>query len=548
MKLYYKPYLILLLLACSCQFTRETEAPEPGKTILFHAGAIPTKTHFGDPSEGVYPSLWSSEGDKVAIALNYSEPVEATVTASSDGRSADFVADVNYSSAPYVFRAFSPASAVKSLSPSRKAWSISIPSVQTPLPGSPDEAAQLISAVSVSFPTLPDEVSLSFSHVTAYGRLSFKNLELGGAVVSKVELTATVPLCGEWYYDGSALSPAGTSSTLTIVTSATEDIWFASAPAALGSERLSVRIYTDKGSMVKEILVPDGYNLKSGKIAKIGIDMSGIGFEGGESYTLVTDASTLAVGDKIVIVYETGSVTMAAQKETYREGVGVSISNHSIAELPSEAAVLTLEAGSSSGQWALKATDGYLAASSSTKNQLVTTSTKNSNSSWSIEVDSDGSATVKAKGSYTRNWLLYNSTSPRFACYAGTSSNVKLIQIYRKGAPGVSVEEDPITQMDQYGLYLDSHQRVYNPGSDQYSRAYDGTLCFTILDPTTREQLEISGYDPSMLKGDKLTVKVLWRRGYVSIMNASYEMTVVKEDGPKVWLGDGTGRGFIIKK
>ena len=81
-RVYLKPYLILiLLLAVSCIRVRENEAPEPGaKTVLFHAAPIPTKTHFGEPSEGVYPSLWSSEGDKVALSLNYSEAVEATTT------------------------------------------------------------------------------------------------------------------------------------------------------------------------------------------------------------------------------------------------------------------------------------------------------------------------------------------------------------------------------------------------------------------------------------------------------------------------------------
>ena len=527
---------------------RESEAPEPGLTVVFHAGEIPTKTHFGEASGGVYPTLWSTEGDKVSVSLNYGTPSEAAVTPSADGKKADFVADLPAGEAPYVFRAFSPSSAVKSMSASREAWSITIPSVQTPLPASPDEAAQLIAARSASFPEMPEEVSLAFSHVTAYGRISFKNLELGEASVLKVELTATVPLCGDWYYDGESLSASAASSTLTLVTSQSENIWFASAPAALGGEMLSVTIFTDKGKLSKEILVPESYNLRSGHVAAMNIDFSGIGFSGSDAFSLVTDASTLAVGDKIIFVYEGGSVAMAGQNSTYRRDVGVTISDHTITELPSEAAVLTLEAGSG-GLWAFKEGNAYLAASSSRSNQIGTSTTVNSNSSWSVSINSSGNATVKAsKSSYSRNWLLYNSTSPRFTCYASTSNQTKLIQIYRQGASGKPVEEDPICEKSEYGLYLGARERVYVPGSDQYSREYGGSQTFTILNLEAREQLEISGYRSSLVKGDKLTVKVLWRKGYTSVMDASYEMTVVREEGAKVWLGDGEGNGFIIKK
>ncbi len=529
--------------------THEKESPEPGKTILFHAGAIPTKTHFGEPSEGVYPSLWSSEGDKVALSLNYSEAVEAAVTASSDGRTADFETKLPASGSPYVFRAFSPSSAVKAVSPSRKAWSITIPSVQTPLPGSPDEAAQLLAAESESYPVLPDEVSLHFFHVSAYGRLSFANLKLGDAAVRKIELTASVPLCGDWYFDGESLSPSGSSSTLTIITTSTKDIWFASAPAALGGETLSITIFTDKGNMFKEVRVPDTYNLLAGRVAKISVDMAGTAFQGEDAFYLVKDASTLAAGDEVILVHEGSSVAMAAQKDTYREKVDVSIVDHSITSLPEGTAVFTLESGSSSDSWALKSADGYLAAASSRYNQLVSISAKNVNSSWNIGISAEGEATVVAvKSSYTRNWLLYNVSSPRFSCYASTSNQAKAIQIYRRGASGEATAEDPLTALSQYGLYLGDKERVYVPGRDQYSREYGESLTFTILDPESGEQLEISGYRPSLRKGDRLNVKVVWRKGVTSIMNSTYEMAVVREEASKVWLADGTGRGFIIRK
>ena len=73
-------------------------------------------------------------------------------------------------------------------------------------------------------------------------------------------------------------------------------------------------------------------------------------------------------------------------------------------------------------------------------------------------------------------------------------------------------------------------------------------LTFTILHPADNEQLEITGYTKTLVKGDELTVRVKHRRGVTVLKSGSYEMQVVGEDGSKVWLGDGTGEGFIIKK
>ena len=58
----------------------------------------------------------------------------------------------------------------------------------------------------------------------------------------------------------------------------------------------------------------------------------------------------------------------------------------------------------------------------------------------------------------------------------------------------------------------------------------------------------ITGYDPSLVKGSLVKVSLHYRQGKKTILKGSYTLKVVKEDGPKVWLGDGSGEGFIIKK
>ena len=76
----------------------------------------------------------------------------------------------------------------------------------------------------------------------------------------------------------------------------------------------------------------------------------------------------------------------------------------------------------------------------------------------------------------------------------------------------------------------------------------DGKLVFAILNPSNKEQLVVTGYDPSLVKGDAVTVSLNYRKDKHTLRKETYNLTVVGEDGPKVWLGDGSGQGFIIKK
>ena len=80
-------------------------------------------------------------------------------------------------------------------------------------------------------------------------------------------------------------------------------------------------------------------------------------------------------------------------------------------------------------------------------------------------------------------------------------------------------------------------------------RSYpDGKLEFVILNASAKEQFVVSGFDPSLRKGDLATVSVQYRKGLNTLLDKTYVLTVVKEDGPNVWLGDGSGQGFILKK
>ena len=542
---------LMSLAALSGCRNAEQEVPEASsvKTVRFHAGAAPTRTAFAEAVDGVYQTLWTENDSDILLSLNYGKAEASAVTPSADGTTASFEAsfDASATSAPYTFYAVSPASAARAISPSRSAWSVYIAAFQHPSALSVDEDAQLLVAKSAASATLPGEVDLHFSHLTAYGRIALKNLELGDATVSKVDLIFSTPVVGEWYWgEDGTLTANGDSHTITLDTDASGDLWFACAPVDVSGQTLKLVVFTDQGNLTREITFPEGRKFNSGKVARFSVDMAGIEIQGGDTFVLVTDASELQVGDEVLVVSKDGTYALGAQQSSYRKEVSVNATGGVIAD-PGEATVLTLELGSAIGTWSFRTGNAYLASTSS-GNNLTEVASKNANASWKVTVSS--SATLIQAQAGGSKLLKHNPSAHRFSCYKNSSTNVENVVLYRKGSVPASVEDDPLTAYDAYGSYLTGVERTYEPGVDQLLRSYpDGKLKFAILRAADKEQLVVSGFDPSLAKGDAVTVTVAWRKGLNFLLKEkSFDLKVVKEDGPKVWLGDGSGQGLILKK
>ncbi len=542
---------LMALAALSGCRDAEQEVPEASsvKTVRFHAGAAPTRTAFAEAVDGVYQTLWTENDSDILLSLNYGKAEASAVTPSADGTTASFEAsfDASATSAPYTFYAVSPASAARAISPSRSAWSVYIAAFQHPSALSVDEDAQLLVAKSAASATLPGEVDLHFSHLTAYGRIALKNLELGDATVSKVDLVFSTPVVGEWYWgEDGTLTANGDSHTITLDTDASGDLWFACAPVDVSGQTLKLVVFTDQGNLTREITFPEGRKFNSGKVARFSVDMAGIEIQGGDTFVLVTDASELQVGDEVLVVSKDGTYALGAQQSNYRKEVSVNATGGVIAD-PGEATVLTLELGSAIGTWSFRTGNAYLASTSS-GNNLTEVASKNANASWKVTVSS--SATLIQAQAGGSKLLKHNPSAHRFSCYKNSSTNVENVVLYRKGSVPASVEDDPLTAYDAYGSYLTGVERTYEPGVDQLLRSYpDGKLEFAILRAADKEQLVVSGFDPSLAKGDAVTVTVAWRKGLNFLLKEkSFDLKVVKEDGPKVWLGDGSGQGLILKK
>lgn len=156
---------------------------------------------------------------------------------------------------------------------------------------------------------------------------------------------------------------------------------------------------------------------------------------GADTWKLVTSVSDLAVGDEVVIVASSANNALSTTQNNNNRGqasVTKSTSDKTVSWTSSSAVqVLTIKAGTSSGTFAFYTGSGYLYAASSTSNHLKTQTTNNANGSWDISITSNGVATIKAKGSNSRNWLRYNSSSSIFSCYSSGQGDVC---IYKKAA------------------------------------------------------------------------------------------------------------------
>lgn len=146
-------------------------------------------------------------------------------------------------------------------------------------------------------------------------------------------------------------------------------------------------------------------------------------------WELCTDVSQLSVGDKIIIVAETKDVALGVtQNANNRSGVSI-IKDGMRAAISGETQVITLAAGLEENTFAFFVETGYLYAASSSSNQLKTHETLSTNSSWEIEIDNDGVASIVAKGDNTKNILLYNVQNQLFSCYGTEQGKVVIYKL-----------------------------------------------------------------------------------------------------------------------
>ncbi len=421
-----------------------------------------------------YKSAWDGS-ETVRFALipeTFTNETEVTVKDKENkiaGNSASF--DVTFDSNEGTIHAFSPkgkfVSGVVSaceggftsstLKPKYENAYVVVPAEQTPLANSVDPAAHILAGKA----DFAENVNMTFNHVVAYGKMQIKNFD---GPIEKVEIIASESLAGiscKYFYNEGSLDNADVKTITLHPTYVVDNIfWFGCAPADLSNGTLTVKVYSGDDTYTKELNITgktdeNGEKIKfqfqQGHVASFGVNMAGVEADVKEevvdpttlTYKLVTDASTLAVGDKVIIVAKDSDVAMSTNQKSNNRGQAAVTKVGDIVTFGNDVQILTLETGTKAGTFAFNTGSGYLYAASSSSNNLKTQATNNDNGSWSITIATDGTATIKAQGTNTRNVMQHNQASSLFACYSSASQQA--LKIYK------GVEDDGTVEPDQPG-------------------------------------------------------------------------------------------------
>ncbi|MBR5062880.1 MAG: Ig-like domain-containing protein [Prevotella sp.] len=154
---------------------------------------------------------------------------------------------------------------------------------------------------------------------------------------------------------------------------------------------------------------------------------------GTDKFELVTDASTLADGDVIILAFvdeENKAWALSTTQNSNNRAANETTLNEDGTITPgSSIQQITLEDG-----FYFNVGNGYLYAASSSSNWLRTEAEADDNAMADIDIAEDGGATIIFQGSNTRNYLRFNPNggNPMFSCYAENSSIQNQPRIYRK--------------------------------------------------------------------------------------------------------------------
>ena len=405
------------------------------KTVEFVAKSIETKTHFGGRTDkGTYPTFWD-EGDKVKVLLNLEQPsgvsnLETSVNAeiSEDAQSARFKAELNkdYAFKDYTFYAVVPATAYNAKSSSEGRFTVEIYNEQTPQEEMVDKKAQVIYAISETTTSMPSSVQMNFKHFTAYGKLSLSNLTDKVNTVSSISLEfADTYLAGKWNYlvaDGSKVAKEGVSK-LTLITSSTENLWFACAPADVSNKELTLTVNTEKGPLVKKVTFPKERKFESGKVSIMTVDMDGVEPEEQNEnkayYEKVTSEPTDWSGKYLIVWGNNAHATLSGKDLISTAAVTIVDDKITALDAVNAAAMTVTKSGSN---YNMKYPDGkyfsvaHNSASSSTNPFALTFAYT------SAGVKISGQATNSGA---TNTYILYNNNNQYYRCYVDKSNDAK---------------------------------------------------------------------------------------------------------------------------
>ena len=401
---------------------------------------------------------WSQSGDKLGIVYFADQNSgsrkftgtndEYTVSENSAARfTADYTATEGASS--YTFGAFYP---YEYKYVSNNSISLTVPQSQTPTASSYDPAADiLVSKEPVTVEGTPSTVNFTFSRLVAIVNMTIKGIPAGEKIESvtfsspaKPAGTMSVVLHEAGTLDNAKFYNNYEDITLNLndrVATGEESLWFTAAPTDFSGSSFTVTVVTDKNDYTKTVDmtgVEKPLKFERANIARFSVSDLKVA-EKPVVYNLLTDASQLTVGDKVVFANRKNNTSSGKvlANEAYNSDSISSTSMFTISagpqilpeNLPSNAAVFTVEQGVTEGTFAFKCDSGYLFSSfdsSAWAKKVGFQETLDSAASWTLTLESGASKLISNEAG--DRYLFYNS-SYRFEI-TNSSSNSPNVYIY----------------------------------------------------------------------------------------------------------------------
>lgn len=235
--------------------------------------------------------------------------------------------------------------------------------------------------------------------------------------------------------------------------------------------------------------------------------------------TSIEKASSIAVGDKVILVNETNSKELSGISST-KYGLGQAYTG-----TPTGAFPLDVVQGKTTGTFALMNGSNYLSWTSS--NSLATITSLTNNSSWNISFSSGGDAVIKNSADETRS-IRWNNSNPRFACY---TSGQQAVQLYKIGG-GASYKDYSLNcgtvepcVLAAISLNTDNVKKTFTVGETFNSTGLVVTAAYSNCSDKTVTPTSVT--TPDLTAAGNKTVTVSYTENNVT-QTATYQISVTE--------------------
>ena len=437
----------------SCNKT-EIEAPNQEPTIHLQLTAnLDTKTAVVDPgTELSYGVQWTA-GDKLGVFEVVDGAVQAKQTsealdADGETKTFDFNLTAVSGGSAYDYTFVYPADAVsKGGSTESPFYRLSIADKQTFPANSFDKNADVLVSEHKTLTEQPTSLTLNFARLGATARMVLTGVT-SSEIIKTVKFSTTegniagykkynpqtgvIDADGAGVYSGQKeieLTPEATDLEL----NGNVVVWFRLYDITLTSN-FTVFVKTDAAEYTKAVdLATPGQSLefKNGALTKFTVDLSvgttRVDPNSGKTYNLVNSLSDVVDGATYLIVAENeGDYYALGEQNTNNRRAAAVTENNGVVTVANANDIYPVIVEAVTGGYTLKdvSSNSYLYASSTSANQLKSTSDlTDTKTVWTIEI-SNGVAHITNVGNTSRGVMRFNPNngSPLFAAYGSTST------------------------------------------------------------------------------------------------------------------------------